>query len=218
MEVFQDASKAHKGKMVFAYSGVKDRVQERLAKYMGVTEADLPVLTVMIGAGMQSFWSPVKVADHTVESIGTFLDDVLNGKVERHLKSQTPVDNSQNEVYTVVGADFDAIVRDPTKDVLVQFHSPSNAHCKTLAPIWNELGSFYKDHPDLIIAKFDATINEAEGVEILGYPTLMFYSKENKQGIPLHYKDERQLQNIKDWLAEHSSVLKSAQQIEDDEL
>merc|ERR1711907_91470 len=31
MKVFEEAAKAHKGKMLFAYSGVKDGIQERLA-------------------------------------------------------------------------------------------------------------------------------------------------------------------------------------------
>jgi protein disulfide-isomerase A1 len=165
---------------------------------------------------MKKFESPVKAADLTVESIGTFLDDVLSGKTKAHLKSEAPVDNSANNVYTVVGETFDSIVKDPTKDVLVKFYAPWCGHCKKLAPIWEDLGVFYKDHPDLIIAKFDATTNEAEGVEIRGYPTLMFYAKDNKEGVD--YSGERELQNFKDWLAENSSVLKSAGKTGSDEL
>jgi len=216
MNVFTEAATTHKGKMLFAYSGVKDGIQERLAEFMGVTEADLPVLRAILPADMKKFESPVKVADLTVESIGTFLDDVLNGKMKAHLKSEKPVDNSKSDVYTVVGEDFDAIVKDPTKDVLVKFYAPWCGHCKKLAPIWDDLGAFYKDQPDLIIAKFDATANEADGVEIRGYPTLMFYGKDNKEGVD--YSGERELQNFKDWLAENSSVLKSSGKTGSDEL
>lgn len=216
MKTFEEAAKAHKGKMLFAYSGVKDGIQERLAEFMGVTENDLPVLRAIMPADMKKFESPVKAADLTVESIGSFLDDVIAGKMKPHLKSDKPVDNTGKDVYTVVGENFEEIVKDTTKDVLVKFYAPWCGHCKKLAPIWEELGAFYKDQPDLIIAKFDATTNEADGVEIRGYPTLMFYPKDNKEGTD--YSGERELQNFKDWLSENSSVLKGGAKAGSDEL
>ncbi len=39
-------------------------------------------------------------------------------------------------------------------------------HCKKLAPIWDELGEKFKDSEDVIIAKIDATANEASGVDV----------------------------------------------------
>jgi protein disulfide-isomerase A6 len=41
---------------------------------------------------------------------------------------------------------------------------------------------------------------------VRGYPTLIFYPKDNKAGVD--YQGERELQNFKDWLAENSPVLK----------
>jgi len=95
---------------------------------------------------------------------------------------------------------------DETKDVLVKYYAPWCGHCKKLAPIWDELAEHYKDNENIVIAKFDATANEAEGVEIRGYPTLIFYPKNKKTGVD--YNGERELQNFKDWLAENSPVLK----------
>lgn len=208
MKVFEEAAKAHKGKMLFAYSGIKDGIQERLAEFMGVTDADLPVLRAIMPADMKKFESPQKPSELTVDSIGSFIQDVTDGKLKPHLKSEKPVDNSGSDVHIVVGENFDEIVKDPTKDVLVKFYAPWCGHCKKLAPVWDDLGKHYKDQPDLIIAKFDATANEADGVEIRGYPTLMFYPKDNKEGVD--YSGERELQNFKDWLAENSPVLKAA--------
>lgn len=207
MTVFKDAAKAHKGKMLFSYSGITDGIQERLAEFMGVTAADLPVLRAILPADMKKFESPTKVTELTIDNIGTFVQDVLDGKIKQHLKSEAPVDNTGKDVHVVVGENFNEIVKDPTKDVLVKFYAPWCGHCKKLAPIWDELGAHYKDQKDLLIAKFDATANEAEGVEIRGYPTLMFYPKDNKEGVD--YGGERELQNFKDWLAENSPVLKA---------
>ena len=108
----------------------------------------------------------------------------------------------------VSAQDFDETVKNSKEDLgwMVKFYAPWCGHCKKLAPIWDELAEFYKDEKDLIIAKFDSTLNEAEGVEIKGYPTLIFYPKDNKNGVS--YDGERELEDFKKWLSEHSSVLK----------
>ena len=40
----------------------------------------------------------------------------------------------------VVAENFDEIVNDPSKDVLVEFYAPWCGHCKSLAPKFDELG------------------------------------------------------------------------------
>jgi len=97
---------------------------------------------------------------------------------------------------------------DKTKDVLVKYYAPWCGHCKKLAPIWEELGEAYKDNADLVIAKFDATLNEASGVQIQGYPTLLWYPKGDKSGIK--YEGDRDLEGFKKFLTAESSPLKVA--------
>lgn len=215
MSVMTEAATAHKGKMLFSYSGVKDGIQERLAEFMGVTEADLPTLRAILPADMKKFQAPEKPADVTVASIGAFIDDVTSGKIKPHLKSEEPPAND-GPLTVVVGKTFEEIVKDPTKDVLVKYYAPWCGHCKKLAPIWDELAEFYKDDKDLVIAKFDSTANEAEGVEIRGYPTLIFYPKDNKDGVD--YSGERELKDFKKWLSENSGVLKAKEAGTHDEL
>lgn len=50
----------------------------------------------------------------------------------------------------------------------------------------------------LIVGKLDHTVNEVVGLEIEGFPTLMFYAANNKN--PLIYKDERDPELMIDWL------------------
>lgn len=206
MTTFAEAAKTHKGKILFSYSGVTEGIQERLAEFMGVTKDDLPVLRIIMPADMKKFQYPSPVKEITVESVGTYIQDVIDGKVKPFLKSEKPVDNSGKALTVIVGENFNDIVKDPTKDVLVKYYAPWCGHCKKLAPIWDELAENYKDNENIVIAKFDATANEAEGVEIRGYPTLIFYPKDNKAGVD--YSGERELQNFKDWLADNSPVLK----------
>lgn len=202
--VFEEAAKAHKGKMLFAYSGVSDGIQERLAEFIGVTAADLPTLRALMPASMKKFISETKAADLTVENIGTFVDEVIEGKLNAHLKSEEPPAEQGNNI-VITGKEFEKIVKDETKDVLVKYYAPWCGHCKKLAPIWDELADAFAGEPNVVIGKFDATLNEADGVEIQGYPTLMFYPKDNKAGVT--YDGERDLESFKKWLNEKSPVL-----------
>lgn len=203
---FSDAAFANKGKVLFSYSGVKDGIQERLAEFVGATEADLPYMMLLVPGNMKKFRCEVPVADATVEDITAFVDGVLAGDIKPHLKSEEPP-VQDGPVTVIVGKTFEEIALDPTKDVLVKFYAPWCGHCKKLAPIWDKLGEEFAAVEDLVIAKFDATTNEADGVEVQSYPTLTFYPKDNKAGVP--YEGGRELDDIKKWLEENSSALKS---------
>jgi protein disulfide-isomerase-like protein len=51
---------------------------------------------------------------------------------------------------------FDQVVLDPTKDVLVEFYAPWCGHCKQLAPTYDKLATVFKQEPEVVIAKIDA--------------------------------------------------------------
>ncbi len=67
-----------------------------------------------------------KAAKLTKKNIMKFLKDYQNGKIERYLKSQRVPTDQENEVpvKTIVGKNFDKIVMDNTKDVLVKYYAP----------------------------------------------------------------------------------------------
>lgn len=65
-----------------------------------------------------------------------------------------------------------------------------------------------EDVPGLVISKFDATVNEVDGVEVRGYPTLKFYPKGEGKKVPIDFDGDRDLESIKTWLKEKSQNYK----------
>jgi protein disulfide-isomerase A1 len=139
------------------------------------------------------------------ESGVAFVNDALAGTYQGYKKSEPIPATNDDAVKVLVGKNFEEIVFDKEKDVFVEFYAPWCGHCKKLAPVWDELGEVFEDKaPHLVIAKMDATANSyPESIDIKGFPTLIFFPADNKQGIP--YNEERDLDSLKDFVVEHAS-------------
>eukprot|EP01147_Barroeca_monosierra_P002833 gene2833-5672_t len=89
-----------------------------------------------------------------------------------------------SDVVELTDSNFDSIVMDTTKDVLVEFYAPWCGHCKSLAPTYEKIGTTYKNENDVVIAKMDADKYEVipTRYEVTGFPTLKWFSKSNKDG------------------------------------
>jgi len=148
------------------------------------------------------------VDDISVDNMRSYVADFKAGNLAPHLKSEDIPEGENKPLTVLVGKQWEEIVKDETKDVLVKYYAPWCGHCKALAPTWEELAQDVADIDDLIIAKFDATANEVAGLEIRGYPTLKYYPKDNKAGID--YSGDRELADFKKWLNENSTAYQAA--------
>ncbi len=64
--------------------------------------------------------------EYSVENLEKFARDLIDGKLVAYLKSEPVPDyaSSTEKVKTVVAKNFDEIVNDETKDVLIEFYAP----------------------------------------------------------------------------------------------
>jgi protein disulfide-isomerase A1 len=205
-KAFKQAAAELTGEILFVTSGVSEGIQSRLAEFIGVTQENLPTLRIISPAEqmLKYVWEG-DANTLTAADVRTFVQNFKDGKLTPHLKSAPiPEPATVDGLTTLVGKNWEQIVKDPTKDVLVKYYAPWCGHCKALAPIWDELAKDVESVEDLVIAKFDATENEVAGLEIRGYPTLKFYPKDNKDGID--YSGERQLADFQTYFSEHSTA------------
>jgi len=109
-------------------------------------------------------------------------------------------------VTVLVGHNFDQIVHDTSKDVLVEFYAPWCGHCKTLIPEYEKLGTTYQSVDDVVIAKIDLTANDLENshFEVKGFPTILLYKRDAKDK-PLQFQGTRDAKSISAWIRDNSS-------------
>jgi protein disulfide-isomerase A1 len=207
-DTFAAAAKELKGEILFVTSGVSEGIQQKFGEFLGVEKSSMPsVRLIDPSENMLKYVWDGDIANLSVDGMKTFVEDFKAGKLQPHLKSEE-IPANDGPLTVLVGKNWDQIVKDETKDVLVKYYAPWCGHCKALAPVWDQLAEDVKDIDDLVIAKFDATMNEVAGLEIRGYPTLKFYPKDNKAGVD--YDGDRELDDFKKWLGENSSAYKAA--------
>jgi protein disulfide isomerase family A protein 3 len=142
--------------------------------------------------------------DFSYEALEAFARKVANGELEPYLKSQA-VPEQTEDVKVVVAKNFDEIVNDNTKDVLIEFYAPWCGHCKSLAPKYDELAKKLKKESSIVIAKMDATENDVPSqYEVQGFPTLYFAPKNNKNN-PRKYEGGREVDDFIKYLAKEST-------------
>lgn len=192
LKVAQD----YKRKVYFAISDRAQFGQEITEMGIGNAEVDKPAIAAF-GVSGEKF--PM-TEDFSMETLKTFVDDLLADKLEPYMKSE-PVPDQDGPVTVLVAKNFKEFVNDE-QDALIEFYAPWCGHCKSLAPIYDELGEALKGEK-VVIAKMDATANDVPpGYEVRGFPTLFWKPKGQP---PQAYNGGRELQNFIDYIAKQST-------------
>ncbi|KAJ3202265.1 hypothetical protein HK099_001904 [Clydaea vesicula] len=113
----------------------------------------------------------------------------------------------EGNVISLSDSDFDDVM-DGSLPSLVEFYAPWCGHCKTLAPIYEELGDAFQHVKDKVnIIKVDADSNKAIGQRfgVNGFPTLKWFPKGEKKN-PVDYAGGRDLESLSKFITEKTGL------------
>jgi len=133
----------------------------------------------------------------TAEGYKSWLAQLVAGTAVGWKQSEPIPESNDGPVKIVVHNNFNSIVMDPTKDVLLELYAPWCGHCKSLEPIYKLVGEhFAKSDPNIVIAKMDATANFVDPkYPIRGFPTIKFFPAEENKDV-LTYEGSRTFDDI----------------------
>lgn len=151
----------------------------------------------------------------SAKTIEDFIQQFLAGKLEPSIKSEPVPKEQSGPVYVLVAEEFDKVVFDTKKDVLVEFYAPWCGHCKKLAPTYDTLAESYAaDKDKIVIAKMDATTNDvppSAGFQVQSFPTIKFKPAGSKEFID--FDGDHTLEGFIDFISLNSKNKVTAAQV-----
>lgn len=168
------------------------------APNLNLNDQDFPAFSIHEIKENRKF--PIKQTNKLdIELITQHVRDYVAGKLVPDVKSEPIPETQEGPVYKAVLGNYEDLVLDDEKDVLIEFYAPWCGHCKNLAPTYDELGGLFFNDAELTkkvsVAKMDHTANELDSVTIQGYPTIMLFPA-GKKDAPIVYDGARTLEAL----------------------
>jgi protein disulfide-isomerase A6 len=115
--------------------------------------------------------------------------------------------NASSAVKDLIPTNFDDVVLKAGKPALVEFFAPWCGHCKTLAPVYEELAQTFAFAEDKVtIAKVDADENRSLGkrFSVQGFPTIKWF--DGKSDKPEEYSGGRDIESLSAFITEKTGI------------
>lgn len=193
------------GKVIFVLCDKDSEAADPIGDFFGLTRSDKPQV---VAFNMDSSHKYYFGQDFEEKAFVKFAEGVVSGAIQPDYKSAdipTGEDAKDGDVVVVVGKNFDDIVLDEKKDVLVEAYAPWCGHCKSLAPVYRKLAKRFVGVDSVVIAKFEATSNEHQLVKVEGFPSIMLFPA-GKDQKPVVYSGDRSLKDMTQFLKKEAKV------------
>lgn len=182
----------------FAVANKGDFQQEASEYGLQVLTTDKPSVAIKSKKGKF-----VMKEEFDMTTFEAFLKAYEAGSLEAYLKSEPVPEDNDGPVKVAVAKNFEELVTNNKKDVLIEFYAPWCGHCKKLAPIYEELGEKLSGE-EVDIVKMDATANDVPaGFDVRGFPTLFWVPSSSKT--PVAYNGGREVDDFVKYIAEKAT-------------
>lgn len=180
LEELKPVAKNYRDRIMSVAIDTDEDDHQRILEFFGMKKDEVPSARLIALEQDMAKYKPAS-DELSANSVEEFVQSFFAGTLKQHLLTEDlPEDWAAKPVKVLVASNFDEVVFDPTKKVLVEFYAPWCGHCKQLVPIYDKLGEHFEKDEDVVIAKIDATANELEHTKITSFPTIKFYGKDNQ--------------------------------------
>ncbi|XP_052741758.1 protein disulfide-isomerase [Bicyclus anynana] len=180
LDELKPVAKNYRDKIMSVAIDTDEDDHQRILEFFGMKKEEVPSARLIALEQDMAKYKPAsdELNANTVEE---FVQSFFAGTLKQHLLSETlPEDWAAKPVKVLVATNFDEVVFDSNKKVLVEFYAPWCGHCKQLVPMYEKLGEHFEKDDDVVIAKIDATANELEHTKVTSFPTIKLYTKDNQ--------------------------------------
>lgn len=137
-----------------------------------------------------------------------FVQDFLDGKLLPTIKSEPIPEQGESPLAHVVALNYQEIVLNEEKDVLLEFCIELCNPCRMLLPTLEQLARLYdldtKLKSQVTIGTINVDANDIPERRIQGFPTLKLYPAGSKD-TPVLYPGTRTLKDLADFIRDHGT-------------
>ena len=143
----------------------------------------------------------------SIDDVSKFVSDYKAGSLTPFYMSEAvPAKHTTDGLTKLVGKSFFDFTKGTTKDLLVFYHVPWCENCQALQPKYETLAKELERADDLVIAKFDVTLNEYSGMRIESFPTLILFTNGDRTDGVRFEGEQHEISDLRKFLAEKSPV------------
>ncbi|CAH8385927.1 unnamed protein product [Eruca vesicaria subsp. sativa] len=212
LPTLREVAKSFKRKFVFVYVQMDNEdYEEAVSGFFGVT-GNAPKFCICVCSrffvytGNENMRKFILDGELTVNNIKASSTSIFLRQTKPFYKSDPVPENNDGDVKIIVGNNFDEIVLDESKDVLLEIYAPWCGYCQSFEPIYNKLGKYLKGIDSLVVAKMDGTTNEHPRAKADGFPTILFFPGGNKSFDPITVDVDRTVVELYKFLKKHAST------------